>query len=358
MALITWSLATGLFPTLHGELDTATHWWMGLAGAIGLFVSVLLHELGHALVARRFDVPMRGITLFIFGGVAEMTREPPHPRAEVYVAVGGPAVTAVLVGVFYAVALAPLPPAIVGIFEYLMLLNIVLLLFNAVPAFPLDGGRVLRGVLWHVKGSLSKATATSARIGRGFGALLIVLAVLQLFAGNPIGAVWWFLLGLFLRYAAGMSYQQVVISRELKGEPVREFMTKEPVTVTPDTTIERFVEDYVYQHHFKLFPVTQGGQLVGCVTTRQVKEVPRDQWSDKTVGEVSQSCSSDNALRPDDDAMDALQQLQRSGSSRAMVIDGDQLVGVLSLKDLMKTLSLKLEMESDESPAAARAAAG
>lgn len=358
MALITWSLATGLFPTLQGELSTTTHWWMGLAGAIGLFVSVLLHELGHALVARRFDVPMRGITLFIFGGVAEMTREPPHPRAEVYVAVGGPAVTAVLVGVFYGATLAPLPQAVLGVLEYLILLNLVLLVFNAVPAFPLDGGRVLRGILWHFTGSLSKATGTSARIGRGFGALLIVLAVLQLFAGNPIGAVWWFLLGLFLRYAAGMSYQQVVISRELKGEPVREFMTREPVTVTPDTSVERFVEDYVYQHHFKMFPVTDDGHLTGFITTKQVKQVPRDQWSDKTVGELCQEYNTDNALRPDDDAMEALQQLQRSNSSRAMVVDGDRLVGVLALKDLMTTLSLKLEMESDESPDVARAAAG
>ncbi|NBC11352.1 MAG: site-2 protease family protein, partial [Planctomycetes bacterium] len=256
VVLIAWSLAMSVFPELYGELAPTTYWLMGVVGAVGLFACVLLHELGHALVARRFDVPMSGITLFIFGGVAEMRSEPPHARAEILVALGGPAVTAALAGMFGLAGLLPMPTAVGGVIAYLLLLNVVLFVFNAIPAFPLDGGRVLRGILWHMTGSLRRATATSSRIGSGFGALLIVLAVLQLLTGNFVGAIWWFVLGMFLRNAAQMGHQQVLVRDVLKGEPVRRFMTADPITVSPDTTIDELVDRYIYEHHFKLFPVT------------------------------------------------------------------------------------------------------
>jgi len=348
--LITWSLAEGAFPRFYEGLSTATYWGMGLAGALGLFVCVLLHELGHALVARRFGLEMRGITLFIFGGVAEMTAEPPHAKAEFWVAVGGPIVTAVLAGAFALIAIVPLATPFAGVIEYLLLINIVLLVFNAIPAFPLDGGRVLRAALWQYKGSLRWATRICSQIGSGFGMVLIILAILQLFAGNFIGAMWWFLIGLFLRGAAGMSYQQVLVRQALHGEPVRRFMTDDPVTVPPSVSIEQLVDQYVYQHHFKMFPVARNGDLLGCVTTQQIKQVPRERWAETTVDQVLGDCPSPTTLKPDDDAMDALAKLNRSGASRAMVVDNDHLVGVLSLKDLMAFLALKLELETDAPP--------
>lgn len=346
VALIAWSLAAGAFPQFYPDLSTQAYWWMGVAGAIGLFVCVLLHELGHAVVARRFNVEMRGITLFIFGGVAEMGGEPPHAKAEFFTAIGGPVVTLVLAAIFYAFTFVPLPAPVAGVNNYLLLINVVLLAFNAVPAFPLDGGRVLRAAMWHVKGSLRWATRWSSQIGSGFGAALIVLAVFMLFIGNFIGAMWWFLIGMFLRNAAAMSYRQVLIRQMLGGEPVRRFMTDDPVTVGPETTIDQFVEDYVYQHHFKMFPVVRDGHLAGCITTRQVKQIPRDQWSQRTVADVAEACSTDNIVHPDDDAMEAMNTLSRAGRSRAMVVDNSRLVGVLSLKDLMNFLALKLELET------------
>jgi Zn-dependent protease/predicted transcriptional regulator len=348
--LITWSLASGAFPQFYPDLSTATHWWMGAAGAIGLFVCVLLHELGHALVARRVGVPMKGITLFIFGGVAEMTDEPKRPGDEFYVAIGGPVVTAVLIGLFFALAFVPFPQAVAGVVNYLLIINGVLLGFNAIPAFPLDGGRVLRAGLWHYKGSLRWATRVSSRIGAGFGMLLIVFAVLQLFTGNFVGAMWWFLIGMFLRGAAGMGYQQVLVRQALEGEPVRRFMTEGPVSVSASLRLSDLVEEYVYKHHFKMFPVTEDGELVGCVTTRQIKEVPRDQWDERTAGQIAHPCSDTNSVHPDDDAMKTLMWMRRNDISRALVVEDGRLVGVLSLKDLMAFISLKLELEDEEEP--------
>jgi len=349
VALIAWSLAASAFPQYYPELSTATYWWMGFAGAIGLFACVLLHELGHALVARRFDLEMKGITLFIFGGVAEMQAEPPNAKAEFFVAIGGPIVTAVLAGLFYLASFVPMADPFAGVLGYLILINVVLLAFNAIPAFPLDGGRVLRSALWHFKGSLRWATNLSSQIGSGFGAALMLLAVLQLFIGNFVGAIWWFLIGMFLRNAAQMSFQQVLVRQALQGESVRRFMTDQPISVPPGITIDQLVRDYVYQHHYKSFPVTEDGDLVGCVSTRQIKQVPRDQWQQTTVDQIGKPCGPDNTLSPDDDAMDALQMMSRNGTSRAMVIEDGRLVGVLTLKDLLEFLSLKLELESDAS---------
>ncbi len=338
----------GFFPLIAPGLTTASYWWMGLGGALGLFVCVLLHELGHALVARRYGLEMGGITLFIFGGVAEMNDEPPSAEAEFFVAIGGPIVTLALVVLFAVGLAAPLPQGVAAVIVYLVLVNTLLLVFNAIPAFPLDGGRVLRALLWKWKNSLRWATNICSSLGSGFGALLIGLAVVFLFVGNFIGAMWWFLLGLFLRGAAQSSYQQVLVRQVLHGEPVRRFMTREPITVTPDTTVEQLVEDYVYRHHFKMLPVTEDDRLVGCVSTRQIKAVPREEWSRRTVADIAEHCGTENTLRPDDDAMDALTKMSRADVSRAMVVEDGRLAGILSLRDLLAFLSLKLELESEE----------
>ncbi len=328
---------------------------MGASGAIALFLCVLLHELGHALVARRVGVQMRGITLFIFGGVAEMTQEPRTPRDEFLIAIGGPIVTIALALLFLLAGLAPWIDAVAGVISYLFIVNLVLLGFNAIPAFPLDGGRVLRAALWHLKGSLRRATRISSRIGAGFAVALMVFAVLHLVTGNFIGAMWWFLIGMFLRGAAGMGYQQVLVRQALEGEPMRRFMTESPVSVSASLSVDDLVEDYVYRHHFKMFPVVEDGELVGCVTTRRIKEIPRAEWSRRTAGQIASPCDEHNSIAPGDDAMKTLMWMRRNDISRALVIEGDRLVGVLSLKDLLDFISLKLELE-EEAPLVPREA--
>lgn len=347
--LVAWSLAAGYFPSTYPDLASAAYWAMGIVGALGLFVSVVLHELAHALVARRFDLEIKGITLFIFGGVAEMADEPPSPRAEFMVAIAGPlASLAIALGCLGLNQLGaawawPLPvEAVVG---YLGMVNGLLVAFNIVPAFPLDGGRVLRSILWYWKDNLRWATRVTSAIGSAFGVGLIVLGVVAFIRGNYVSGMWWFLIGLFLRNAAQMSYQQLLIRRVLEGEPVSRFMVRDPVTVPRAISVAELVEDYVYHHHFKMFPVVDGERLTGCVTTRQIKELPRDEWERQTVGAIARRCDAENTVGPDDDAMAALAKMSGNQLSRLMVVEGDRLVGVLALKDMLQFLSLKVELE-------------
>jgi Zn-dependent protease len=349
--LITWSLAAGLFPALFKEanLSTATLWSMGVAGAIGLFVSIVLHELGHSLVARRFGMQMRGITLFVFGGVAEMTDEPPSAGAEFFMAIGGPIVS-VVIGVCM---LAPTmvgatlhwPIEVVGVTGWLGWINLVLVGFNLIPAFPLDGGRVLRAALWQWKKDLRWATHVTARLGSAFGIFLIAFGVLSAVFGNLIGGIWWFVLGMFLRGAARMSYQQVLFRRALEGEPVERFMRRDPVTVQPDMSVQELVEHFVYRHQFKLYPVTENGHLLGCVTLSAIKHLPQEEWGSRRVGDIMADCTEDNTVAPSSDAMHALAKLNRTGASRLMVADDGHLAGVLALKDVVGFLSMKVDLE-------------
>lgn len=349
--LVAWSLATGLFPFYYQGLSPTTYWWMGIAGALGLFVSVVLHELSHALVARRYGLAMKGITLFIFGGVAEMEDEPPSPKAEFMVAIAGPiASTLIAIGLFGLHRVGQFsawPVAVNGVIEYLAIINGVLVAFNLVPAFPLDGGRVLRSALWRWKDNLRWATRIAARLGSGFGIVLILLGVWSVLSGNFIGGMWWFLIGMFLRGAAQMSYQQLLIRQALEGEPVSRFMKSDPVTVPGRISIQELVDDYIYKHHFKMFPVTDNGTLRGCISTRQVKAVSREEWNSRRVGSLAEPCSPENTIRPETDAVKALARMNQSGASRLMVVDGDRLMGIIALKDLLNFLSLKIELEEE-----------
>jgi len=349
--LVTWSLATGLFPFVYEGLSSRTYWLMGVLGAIGLFASIVAHELSHSLVSRQYGMPIKGITLFVFGGVAEMDEEPPRPAAEFWMAIAGPIASVLVAAGMSFLALVgrryAWPLWLNGTLGYLGGINLLLAAFNMVPAFPLDGGRVLRSALWHWKASLKWATRVTSSIGSGFGLLLIIMGVLSFVGGNFIGGMWWFLIGMFLRNAARTSYQQLVVRRALEGEPVRRFMQREVHSVPPETTLSEFVEDYVYRHHHKLFPVVENGRLRGCMSTRRLKQVPREQWATRTVGDVLEPCSEDNAAPPDADAMKTLVSMSRNGTSRLMVIDDGRLQGILSLKDLMRFISLKLEIEED-----------
>ncbi len=296
--LVTWSLARGLFPIWYEELPPATYWWMGIAGALGLFSSLILHELSHSLVARRYGLQIKGITLFIFGGVAEMEEEPRSPKCEFLMAIAGPIASFFLALFFHLIAkigaAQDLPVPILGVIEYLALVNVILGGFNLVPAFPLDGGRAFRAAMWYFKGDLRQATQRASRMGQGFGTLLMALGVLQVVLGNFVGGMWWFLIGLFLRTAAMASYQQLLTRRIFEGEPVRRFMSPDPVTVAPWLTIDAFVEGYVYQYHYDLFPVVEDHRLLGCAGIREVKMLPREEWARRRVVDILAPCTAAN----------------------------------------------------------------
>lgn len=349
--LMIWSLSLGVFPQYYQGLPSTTYWWMGIFGAIGLFVSIVIHELFHSLVARRFGLSIRGITLFMFGGVAEMTEEPANAKTEFYMALAGPVTSIALGMIFYSTYLIlkrlGVSMGITGIFGYLGIIKWALAGFNLIPAFPLDGGRILRSILWWRKKDLRWATRIASRMGEIFGFTLIFLGVFSIFRGSFVGGIWLFLIGMFLQNASQVSMQRLMISKALEGETVRRFMKPDPVTIPDTMTLKEAVEDYIYRYHYKMFPVVRNSKLVGCLTTRDIKVIPKEKWSTQTAGEVSKSCSIDNTIHPDTDATQALSLMNRTGNSRLMVVENDQLIGVITLKDLLQFFSLKMELEGD-----------
>ena len=353
--LISWSLAQSVFPSRFEGLSTAAYWAMGVIGAIGLFSSIIVHEFSHAWVARRLGLPMKGITLFIFGGVAEMESEPASARVEFLMAIAGPLASLFLGGLLYALTRLGLhlawPQAVLGVLSYLWTINLILAAFNLIPAFPLDGGRILRSALWAISGRLSWATGISSMVGSGFGLALIFLGVYSFIRGDLIGGIWLFLIGSFLRSAAQGSYQRLIAQQVLEGREVREFMQDRPIAVPYYISVHQLVEDYVYKHHFRMFPVVQDELLVGLVTTRQVKEIPREEWDQRTVREVTVECSDENTVHPNACATDALELMQRTGAGRLLVAEGRRLAGIITLKDLLESLALRVDLEGPDANA-------
>jgi len=351
--LVTWSLAVAVFPNTYPGLSRSAYWWMGVAGALGFFGSIVVHELCHSLVANHYKLPMKGITLFIFGGVAEMGGEPQNPKVEFLMAIAGPVASIVLGLLFHAMRAlgASWSPEAAGVLGYLGWINLVLAAFNLIPAFPLDGGRVLRAALWHFKGDLLQATSTASRMGSGFGILLMAFGVYRLLFGDPITAIWYFMIGMFLRGASQMSYEQVLLRNELTGEPVRRFMRPHPVTVFPEMPVRQLVDEYLYRYDFKVYPVvTEADELVGCVTADDVKRLPKDEWDRHSVSELAKPCSAANTVSPDTDAMQALSKLQQIGGSSLLVTDRNHLLAVVSLRDVINFLAAKLRLEGRSMP--------
>lgn len=348
--LISWSLAAGLFPAEYPGLGKQIYAWMGVACAIGVFFSIVFHEFSHSMVARHFGIPIKGITLFIFGGVAEMEKEPPSPKSEFLMAVAGPLASFLLAYIFSRIEALGLvgawPIAVIGVFDTLAYINMIVAVFNLVPAFPLDGGRMLRAALWNWKKDMRVATRIASRLGRGFGLALMILGVFAFVQGNFIGGMWWFLIGIFLRGAASASYQQLLMHEVLHDQPIERFMRRDPVTVPPSISIREWVEDYVYRHHFKMFPVVENSRLLGCISIQTIKGVPRNQWEIKTVRDLMEPCSDTNSISPDTETTKLLSAMVRPGQeSRYMVVKDGRLVGMISLKDLLDLIALKLEIE-------------
>lgn len=350
--LVTWSLA-GLFAQIYPSLPQATTVWMAIFGAVGLFASIIVHEFAHALVARSYGMEINNITLFLFGGVAELKDEPPSPRIEFMVAVVGPLTSIAIAVLSYAVLLVGRPDgwpvSAAGVLVYMTWINLALALFNLVPAFPLDGGRMARSILWGIRKNLKWATRVTSGIGSAFGIFLMIYGGFRFITQDFIGGMWLFLIGLFLRAAAQQSYQQLLVRRVLEGEPIGRFVQPNAHTVPPNVSVREFVDDYVYRYHHKMFPVVAGEQLVGCVTTRDLIKVPRQEWDVTTVEQLAEPCTSQNTIRPDADAMDALEKMNRGGLSRLIVTDNGHLRGVLSMKDMLRLIALKMEIDEGQS---------
>jgi Zn-dependent protease/predicted transcriptional regulator len=342
-ALITWTLAVGYFPRELPGVSPMAAWLSGLAAALLLFVSVLLHELSHSFVARAHGLGVRGITLHIFGGVSQLEEEPPSARAEFLIAVVGPLSSFAIAGALWAARAAGAATAGVSgaIMDYLIFINTAIAVFNLVPGFPLDGGRVLRAALWKWKGSLRPATLIASRVGSAVAVILMMWGFLQVMTGAIMGGVWMILIGLFLRGAADASYAQVDLKETLGRLHVDDVMVRNPVTVAAHASVTTLV-DLLWAHHFTSFPVVEeGGRVAGIATLKHVQPVPRDQWPNTLVREVMQPMSPELAAERSDTLYHAFEKASRNGLGRLAVVEGERLVGYLSLKDITHVLALR-----------------
>lgn len=347
--LIAWSLASGAFPALYEGLPAGGYWLMALIAVVGLAVSIVLHELAHTLVGRAYGLSVDRITLFLFGGVAELHEEPKAPRAELLMALAGPALSVVL-GFVFALAAGALQAAgsareLSGALAYLAMLNWVLAAFNMVPAFPLDGGRVMRAIIWMVTGKADRATRIAARIGMTLAlALMLGGVALALFGGLASG-LWWVLIGLFLRTAAQASLSDSQARRYLGGHAVGEVMARRVETAPADMTLDAFVNYRLYASHHGMYPVVRGDHLVGVVEPADILKTPREAWSHTSLGEVCRPLDAVPQARSDEDAFTVFERMRQGGAARLLVIDRGALVGLVTVHDLAQRLALAAKFE-------------
>jgi Zn-dependent protease len=344
-ALLTWMLAGSYYPAEFKNWPPLLYWVMGAATAIMLFASVLLHELGHSVVALRFKVPVRSITLFIFGGVAQIGAESPSPRAELLIAIAGPIVSLAL-AVFFSVvepAVAAIQP-LWGLAEYLAYINFALVLFNLIPGFPLDGGRVFRAIVWAVTRNMRRATLLAANVGRFFGFLFIFAGVWQMLGGNFGGGLWIAFIGWFLDNAASAQVHQVMFQGLLAGHTASQAMSGHCVTVSTDLTLQQLVDEHILGSGLRCFLVNRGADTVGLMTLHRVKEVPRPDWAKTTTAQVMLPLEELKRVSPDTGLWAALQLMDRDGVNQVPVMTDGRVVGMLSREDVITFLRTLQEL--------------
>jgi len=349
--LVFWSLSVAVFPEQYPELSRGTHLGMGLAGTLLFFASLLGHELSHALVSRAKGIPVAGITLFIFGGMAWATREPDAPQDELLVAGIGPVTSLVLAGLFHLVAVLASSggwgPSIVGVAGYLAFINLALAVFNLVPGFPLDGGRVFRALVWKFTGDKAKATRWAVGGGRAFGALLMVLGGVEALSGAPLGGLWLVFIGWFLRNLAGTSLQQQLLHDLLEGFVAADLMSPQPEVVSARLPVEELVRGHFMRLRFGSYPVIDDGELVGMVTLEDVKAIPSQSWGSTLVAHVMTPLPECAVVAPRTTVEAALQEMNRpKARGRALVLDRGQLVGIISATDVTRWIQRLRAVES------------
>jgi Zn-dependent protease len=341
-ALITWSLADGVFPSQNPGLSDGTYIAMALAAAVLFFASLLFHELGHALQARREGMEIEGITLWLFGGVAQFKGSFPSAGAEFRIAIAGPLVSLVLGVLFVVLAVfAGSPTEVDGVAAWLGYINLSLLVFNLIPALPLDGGRVLRSALWYFKGDFAWATRIASNIGRGFGYLLIAGGIAMLIFQGSFSGAWLAFLGWFLLQAATAEARYVATQQALDGLRVRDLMVRHPVTVDADLTLGQFVDGVAGSRRYTTYPVLEDGRPVGLLAFRSVAAVPRGEWDSRRVRDSMISREQVPLLDEGDAAIDALAELSRSDVNRGLVVENEHLAGLLSITDLARALEVR-----------------
>lgn len=344
--LIAWTLAAGYFPQEYPGWPAATYWVVGIVTAVLFFASVLLHELGHSVLALREKVPVKSITLFVFGGVAQIGREPPTAGAEFRIAVAGPLSSLGLAALFGGMgAVLASNVTLAAPLAYLGRINLLLAVFNMIPGFPLDGGRVLRAVLWSLGGSFQKATKWASRAGRVVAYGFIIVGVAQiLLGGSFLNGLWIAFIGWFLNNAAESTYQQVLLRDMLSGTRARSVMRQDCMMVPGDLGIDRLVEDHVLAGGQRCFFVAEGGRTEGLITLHHLRSVPRDERLGLTTSQVMTPIGSVLRVHPDDDLWQVLQRMDENDVNQVPVMDGDTFMGMITRERLLHDIRLRADL--------------
>lgn len=341
MGLMSWALAVSYYPAEFKGWSPAEYWLVGAATALMLFVSVLIHELAHSLMAKRFGIAVPRITLFLFGGVAQIAAEPPSPAAEFWIALVGPVTSLALAAVFWW--LKPLLAASVPLFalaEYLATLNLVLALFNLLPGFPLDGGRVLRALVWRVTKSYMRATMAATVTGRFFGFLLIFVGMWQALSANLIGGMWIAFIGWFLESAAGSQLQQEILKHLMGGHKVRDAMERNFVTAPEHVSLQDLVEMFMLPANAGYVVLATGENLAGLATLTGIQAVPREQWANTPARSIMVPLEKLETTDPNTVLWSAFEKMGHDGVNELPVLEGGRVVGVLTREDVVHYLSL------------------
>lgn len=351
--LILWTLTASVFPSAHPGQAQSTYIIMGAAGTLLFFASLLAHELSHSLTARSLGIPVHSITLFIFGGVARTTSEFESPGDEFRIAAAGPVSSLAIAALFWLIShggmRVGLPVVVTGVASWLALINFVLAVFNLFPGFPLDGGRLFRAAVWKRTGDVRRATRIATTGGKIFGYMLMVLGFMNMFSGNGLGGIWLIFLGWFVRMAAESSYVQHLLHRSLEGAHARDVMTPDPQTVEPAATLQQFLEEYVLEGRHHSYPVVEDGSAVGMITLDRVRQVPKEERSERRVRDAMIPISPELVVPPTVNMSQAVQKLNDSPVGRILVTDADRLLGIISQTDVARWLQrqrLREEVES------------
>ncbi len=352
LVLLTVSLATGWYPVIYRGWSVAAYWIAGLLSAVLLFVSVLVHELAHSLVARSRGVPVKSITLFIFGGVSNIESEPPSAGTEFLIAIVGP-VTSLVIGViafFVGGALLPVAAFLAAILSYLGVTNLLLGAFNLIPGFPLDGGRVLRSILWGATGSMRTATRWASGIGEVIAVLFILFGVFQLFLipGGFLNGIWFAFIGWFLWQAARTANTQVALQSLLRGVTVADVMSRAPVMAPADLTLRQFVDAYVLAQGLRSALVVDSGsgQLQGLITLADLRQIPQERWGQEPVGQVMTPLARLHTVAPGQSLNDALPLMAQNDVNQLPVVENGRVVGVVMRDRVMQYIETLRELRA------------
>lgn len=354
LVFLTWSLATGWFAQLYPGWSTATYWVVSLIASVLLFVSVLLHELAHSVVARARGLPVKNITLFIFGGVSNLQQEPGSPGVEFQMAVVGPVVSLLIGGLslLLYVVLRGNSPQLAAILGYLGVTNILLGVFNLIPGFPLDGGRVFRSILWKITGNLGRATHIASVVGQFIAYLFILWGIWTFFAGNILDGIWIGFIGWYLLTAAQSTNSHGMLESMFRGVTVGQVMNRTPTTVPANISLQRLVDEYLLPHGLRTAFVTQGEQLAGLITLGDVRHVPREEWGQTPVGFAMIPLERLHSVAPEQNLNDVLPLMANRDINQLPVIQDGKLVGVLTRDAIIRTVEIRRSLGLDQDRAA------